>query len=781
MVPMRELHRGNSGAGMAGRGRADIGFGLATGGGRWRGRGSLTSGLAAALAALALSGAGALATEPSVSDFDARWGAWGEIGGTWGAGHSSHGEIVLLAPLGQTPDGLVFTDIRGKVYESAIVEGNFALGARRMLPSGWNLGGWGALDVRRTASDNYFGQVSGGVEALSEHFDLRLNGYLPLTGPQTAAGGMAGVILDGANIFMVGGQEVPLAGLDAEAGARLPFAGNAGHVGVYGGGFWFDSPHVPQAIAGGKARVELAVNDIAGAGSRFSAQYEFTHDNVRGDRHLVGARLRIPLGAAPPASAMPAQWRRMADRIERDVDIVIGQSSAEAVEDALTDVNFDQVAYVEDGGSITDTSTDSGDNTLILVNGTVSGAQELQGNQTLQGGGSTIQVRGLTTGAVADFTAPGLAAMLAAAISDNLTLAGNNTHVAGLAIDGGNNGIRVSSNLDNIAITQTSISGQVQVVGDGGIGIDFLTGGSNIIIRDTTVTNTEGAGISIGNNKSNVTISGTTVAGAGGSGIRFDDNNSDVTIAGATIDGADGDGISFGDQNTNVTIASATVTDAGGDGIFFANTNTGVTIINNSITDASFQGIRFSSDNVDITVTQNDVRDAGFQGIQFSSNNNDIMVSRNDVTSGFQGIQFFSGNNAVTVANNNVTADGDGISFSGDNIGVFVVGNLVEAGGTAINFSSENVASITGNTILNPGDDGISMFNDNTLAIANNIFAGTFGQNGILIDGAGNTLNGVGNTAADAIFGGVLCEDNTNDWTGTVVFDGVDITSANCP
>ena len=47
-----------AGAGMAGRGPAGIGYGLATGEGRWRGS-ALTSGLAAALAAVLLSGAGA--------------------------------------------------------------------------------------------------------------------------------------------------------------------------------------------------------------------------------------------------------------------------------------------------------------------------------------------------------------------------------------------------------------------------------------------------------------------------------------------------------------------------------------------------------------------------------------------------------------------------------------------------------------------------------------------------------------------------------------------------
>ena len=66
------------------------------------------------------------------------------------------------------------------------IEGNLAVGYRQMTASGFNFGAWIGVDGIRTPSDNFFGQVSAGVEALSEHFDFRLNGYLPLTGPQTA-------------------------------------------------------------------------------------------------------------------------------------------------------------------------------------------------------------------------------------------------------------------------------------------------------------------------------------------------------------------------------------------------------------------------------------------------------------------------------------------------------------------------------------------------------------------------------------------------------------------
>lgn len=89
--------------------------------------------------------------------------------------------------------------------------------------------------------------------------------------------------------------------------------------------------------------------------------------------------------------------------------------------------------------------------------------------------------------------------------------------------------------------------------------------------------------------------------------------------------------------------------------------------------------------------------------------------------------------------------------------------------------------SISGTTITNVGSSGIVLLNNNNVMLNNSILAGTFGLNGIDIDGSGNTLNGVDNTAAGATFGGNLCEDNGNAWAGTIVFDGVSITSANCP
>ena len=50
-----------------------------------------------------------------------------------------------------------------KIIEDSAQEGNAQFGVRKMIPSGWNLGAWGSIDVRETRDDNDFWQVAGGL------------------------------------------------------------------------------------------------------------------------------------------------------------------------------------------------------------------------------------------------------------------------------------------------------------------------------------------------------------------------------------------------------------------------------------------------------------------------------------------------------------------------------------------------------------------------------------------------------------------------------------------
>ena len=90
-------------------------------------------------------------------------------------------------------------------------------------------------------------------------------------------------------------------GIDAELGFRLPtellnLALPDIELRAYAGGFYFDDDLALEEIAGLKTRLELRVENIIPSlrGSRLTAEYEYSYDDARGDRHEIGARLRIP-------------------------------------------------------------------------------------------------------------------------------------------------------------------------------------------------------------------------------------------------------------------------------------------------------------------------------------------------------------------------------------------------------------------------------------------------------------------------------------------------------
>src|SRR5690606_2401462 len=144
--------------------------------------------------------------------------------------------------------------------------------------------------------------------------------------------------------------------------------------------------------------------------------------------------------------------------------------------------------------------------------GTINGVHALQGRQTLQGGGSTIQVRGVTSGIVVDFTAPGTRPhFFNAANSVLLSLNGSNTRVTSVDIEnGGNdasftnsNGIRILGRT-NIHIDRVNID-----KGRNGISDSAL---SMIAIRDVSISNVRDFAIAISWGTS-ATISDTTISG----------------------------------------------------------------------------------------------------------------------------------------------------------------------------------------------------------------------------------------------------------------------------
>lgn len=721
----------------------------------------------------------ATAQERSATLSSTKWHPWFEIGGSHDGDDTASGEVTVFAPIFQSINGLAFIEARGQFFEDDVKDGNLAAGYRQMTTSGFNLGVWIGGDVRRSAIENTFWQLSGGVEALSHNFEARVNWYGPVTSPQEAGvASFTEVRLEGNGISMVGGEEVGLKGVDGEIGVRLPLEVLSLDPGlfelrIYGGGFYFDDDAAVEDIAGGKGRVELAINDvIAGVpGSRLSAEYAYSYDDVREDLHKFGARLRIPFGVpgvVPRLSRLTGQERRMLVGLERDTGIVTAKSKAEDVSDALTGVDFDRVAFVKSGGSLTDTSAASGDNSLIIVNGTVSdGTQTIAANQTVQGGGSTIQVRGRKSGTVAGFAAPGSRGTVTNAGGGNVIAlsAPGNIHVAGLLIDGqntGTNGVSGGSGITNVAITQNVIQNT------GADGINFNDDNSKILIADTTIRTTGGEGIFFDNDNSDVTISDVLIDSTGDVGIEFDQRNSGVRIAGVSVRNTGSDGISFQSFNRDVEISDTSVTNTGSEGIIFNNDNAQVRISGVTISGTGAEGIEFDQRNTDVSIRNSSISATGSDGINFGNLNQSVTISGNTIDSSNEGIQFGNDNTSVSIANNTIASDNEAIEFNQRNSGTISGNTLTNAAGDAIDLQNQNVFTIIGNRFNFVGDDAIRIGSDNTVTISDNVFAGPIGGQILDVDGGGaNLLSGSGNVAN----GPVTCQSGT--FAGQVIVSGV--------
>ncbi len=653
---------------------------------------------------------------------------WWELGGFYGTDESSRGEVVLFTPLMQSALTLFFLDARGKLFEEDVQEANLALGYRQMMPSGWNLGLWAGWDIRDTEEHNTFHQVAFGLEALSERYDLRVNGYVPVTDPKGSPG-LAEVVLRGNNILMIGGEEVPLYGVDGEVGVLL-FGGNRGGGGgglkgapapakrhelrAYAGGFWFDADEALEEVAGPKGRLEYRINDVISSlpGSRLTLESELSYDEVRDTKFEIGARLRIPFGArgsdaASRMAALTGQELRMIEGLERDTDIITVQSKEENVFDTLTNVNFDRAAVLQGGGDLQGTLDANGPNSLIILDGgTTNGSFIVGPGQTLQGGASTILVTGVKSGTTANFTAPGAKPFLTQLLNQAVVLVDSNTHLAGLRLTGAGQGSGLAFNdgivptgdgVSNVAITGTMIMGL------GGSGIDFGNDHNNIVFNNVAIQNVQ-------------------------NGIEFINNNANVSFQNVTIRNVINRGVIFFDDNSNVTFTHMTIVSPGDDGILFLDNNSNVTLTGSTISNMSIAAL-FGDNNNNITLSGNTTSNTGNSAFSFNDDNTNIMVSGNTISNTSTAV-FFSGNN------DNVTVSGNTIS------------NVTEDG---IFFGGGNSATITGNTLTDIDADAIDVGGGtpNTLTITDNTFAGTIGGDVVefdggqiqtLLDGSGNRL-----------------------------------------
>ncbi len=354
-----------------------------------------------------------------------KWTGYLEFLGKPGTARSI-GQPDLFLPVLQDANDLTFFNLRGQLQfdHTDNSEYNVGLGHRHMFQE-WIFGGYGYFDHRNTQYGSQFNQFTGGLEALSVNWAMRVNGYLPENKTTTFTGDAnMSVITPGDQIkIQVNGliQEKALPGVDGEVGYMLPLPWATDdqlihETWLFVGGYHFFGQDQFASISGPRGRLEMRIYDlpVLGPGSRFMMGVEGQYDEPRGGQAFGLVSLRIPFDVFADTSrrrALTGLDRRMVQPIIRDVDVVAGEvdmpmetlPALNQAGDAYTKyVEVDVTDQAEVQGAL-NTANDPAEVTLIIPKmngGTISldSLLTLHEGQTLGGENLTVSYNSSTLG-----------------------------------------------------------------------------------------------------------------------------------------------------------------------------------------------------------------------------------------------------------------------------------------------------------------------------------------------------------------------------------------------
>lgn len=496
---------------------------------------------------------------------DAKWAPFLDVSGSVGTKRSI-GQLDLFVPFAQDERTLLFGDARFSADDQESREGNLGLGVRHMLPGGWNLGGYGYFDRRRSPNYNFFNQLTFGAEMLGTNFDLRANTYWPIgqtSVSTTTGGGPATAVVSGSALSVTipgntTSTEYAMTGFDAEAGVRVPIFDTTGPYDLrfYAGGYRF-SDGVTPVIAGPRLRLEFTnyrIPELWG-GTRLMAGVEYQYDDVRGSQGFATLRLRVPLQAEARRGSLNYQERRMTDPIVRDVDIVSQMQTIvtpTVTEAATTTASGQSITGISSatttGAALPGAVTAAGANSVVVLQGTFNTGTsnvQTQQNQTLMGAGQ-LAVR-TASGRTVTASLPGATIAATNAIGNGgaVTLQ-SGASLIGMtvsnAFSGGNGGsaVRMADGAGNLTIRNNTLI-VTQSGANAALGLSGGTGQSNTVISGNTITVTgSGAATTMtalflnGLGGSAFTITGNTLSASGGTTANMVNLNSATINSGST-------------------------------------------------------------------------------------------------------------------------------------------------------------------------------------------------------------------------------------------------------
>jgi len=480
---------------------------------------------------------------------------------------NSNGQLDALIPFFGHQDGYIYTDVNATYASDKSWMGALGLGARQIMPNGQFLvGGYGFIErlqtVDNTDDRNRWTYFNPGIEAMTNHWDGRINAYIPVgpreqNSPQSVLFGdqlPAGTVsfqqyfeqhTQYDQLFAVTkNYNIPW-GMDADVGYTFT---NYKYTRVHGGGYYFRYPvSEAESIRGVEGGVEVPLNQYV------TFIFNDTYDKVTKNTGM--ASLRFTLGGINKSVIHPVLRERMLDPIYRHLS-------------ALPVNTFVQTQVMDNGQLSVENQhlwffTESGGSSFNASNGLANCTYEnpCNGSQFTQSNASSINGIDPGTkyyfspgsyslggtfnlpqgqamyGRSSDYFLPASSGSGFPTFTGSLDLAGNNT-------------------LDSIALTNSSgtaisitaanniVINNIQIEGAFARGID-LDNAQNILIENSVIGATNN-GITVAN-QSTATIQGNTINVSGNSGVDL--------ISG--IDVLDQSVVTFNDNTVNISSSPA--------------------------------------------------------------------------------------------------------------------------------------------------------------------------------------------------------------------------------
>ncbi len=313
-----------------------------------------------------------------------------------------------------------------------------------------------------------------------------------------------------------------LPGVDAEAGYKLPIKGIDFR--LFGGGYYFDAAGF-DPVSGPKARAEITFNEgnthFLSHGMELTFGVQYQNDGPRQDTTTALAQIRIPFWQSDNPSKLTPLEKRMTNFVRRDVDIVTGNATIAAFDEAAT-VELNSSHYTK-AVTINSSTPDvqqvlnnAGPNSFVIADGAGigTGSTFMSGAQALVGGGTTVSITGNTSGKTILGALPGTRGVITNQI-DTYFGAGGFT-IQNIGINSTTNGIVLGDLSNSYLIDRVDITAA-------GAGIHTFHS-YNGTIKDTVIHSAGAGGLVTTGTSSNLALSNISIENVtGGPALSFND------------------------------------------------------------------------------------------------------------------------------------------------------------------------------------------------------------------------------------------------------------------